>query len=257
MKKIKFIQINIYKGKYLDVLIDFLKKEDPDFVSMQEVSLGIVNLFLDKTVSTFEYLKHRLQLNGIFHADINLSDSPVTSGFGNAVFSKFPIVISKVVPLKMFRELTCAELEDQKLSTELPRHILDAVVDVGGLKVHAMSLHGAWTAPPTDTEETVRQANAISDYLNSLGDKPFILGCDLNTVLDSQVVKIISGRANNLMEVVPYSYTTHPTVHKIVPRRLLVDYIFTSKHFKVLSLAIPEVLVSDHLPVVAELEFSP
>ena len=43
-KTFKFIQINIYKGQYLEALTGFLKDRDPDFISMQEVTAGEQNL---------------------------------------------------------------------------------------------------------------------------------------------------------------------------------------------------------------------
>jgi len=253
---LKFIQINVYKGQYLDALVDFLNKENPDFVSMQEVSSGVVNLYGDKTSSLFAILKQRLDMEGVYFADTVLSDSN-EAGFGNAVFSRFPIRSKHVEVLKNFGPITRAELFDSKLWPGFARHILDAIVDVVGFKIHVMSLHGAWTAPPTDTEETVRQAGVIADYLKSLGDEPFILGCDLNNVPDSRVTETISAVANNLMLGSGVRQTTHPKIHKIAPRGFMIDYIFCSRHFAKKSLVVPEIMVSDHLPVVAQLEFSP
>ena len=99
----------------------------------------------------------------------------------------------------------------------------------------------------------MRQAGIVADYLKNL-DSPFILGCDANNVAESKTIGTISKVAINLMVGSGISQTTHPTKHKIAPRGFLVDYIFTSNHFKLLRLQVPEILVSDHLPVVAELE---
>ncbi|MBI2327437.1 endonuclease/exonuclease/phosphatase family protein [Candidatus Curtissbacteria bacterium] len=255
-KILKFIQVNIYKGKYLDALVDFLKSEDPDFVSMQEVSSGVVNECADRKIDLFGFLGEKLKMYGRFSDNVALSDFD-DSGLGNAVLSKLPIIDSKVEVLKDFRRLLLSELKDDKFWPEIKRSIVDVSVKINGEILHAMSVHGAWTAPPTDTNETARQAKLIASYLKSLGDVPFILGGDFNMPPEMKVIKIISGVANNLMLGSPFKYTTHPEVHKIVPRKLLVDYIFTSRHFKKISLAVPEVLVSDHLPVVAQLEFVP
>ena len=253
--RIKFIQINIYKGRYLDELVAFLKMEDADFISMKEVRKNGFNLFADKNVSLFELLGKRLQMYGVFNGDLRLKGDK-SSVFGNAVFSKYKIVGKKVVTLKTFRPLTIEELDSGdsgEVREQIHRHLLDTFVIVGGRRMHVMSWHGAWTAPPRDTYETLRQAKVVSEYLKNL-DAPFILGCDANNVPGSKTIGLIDDAAVNLIIGKGIVQTTHPREHKIVPRGFLVDYIFTSNHFKLLKLQVPEILVSDHLPVVAELE---
>src|SRR3989344_889021 len=109
--RIKFIQINIYKGRYLDELVAFLKMEDADFISMQEVTTSSFNLFADKNVSLFELLGSRLQMHGVFNGDLKLKGDD-SSVFGNAVFSKYKIVGEKVLTLKKLRPLTIEELDN-------------------------------------------------------------------------------------------------------------------------------------------------
>lgn len=251
---IKFIQVNIYKGKYLENLVEFLKGQNPDVVFMQEVCVGAVSLYSDKNLPMFSYIRDKLHLDGVYNSDVKISDSPATR-FGNAVLSKLPIVRSQVVILKEFRPITVLEFDDDNVWPKFPRHMLDVTVAIGGDLCHAISCHGAWTAPPTDTQETQRQADLIAGYLRSLGSEPFVMGTDLNMPPESGVIKTISQVAKNLMLGSKIKQTTHPTIHKIAPRGYLVDYIFTSKHFKLRSLEAPLVTVSDHLPVVAKLAF--
>lgn len=253
---IKFIQVNIYKGKYLDELVDFLKKEKPDFVSMQEVTAGEVNLWKDKSVNLFERVKMELAMQGLFHNDILFSEFP-NALFGNAVLSRFLIRSHNAIVLKRFRAVTYNEAEGSKafdIRPLIPRSLLDIEFNVDGQKIHAMSWHGAWTAPPTDTEETLRQARMVADHLKSL-NVPFILGGDLNALPQSKTVGLINEVVNNLMMNSGIVQTTHPTLHKIVPRGYLIDYVFCSNHFKLISVEVPGVTISDHLPVVVNLEF--
>lgn len=252
MRKLKFIQINIYKGKYLDALVDFLKQEDPDIVAMQEVTRGDVSYCSDKTVNIFEYVKAKTGFDGCFGSNQKFADSE-KSLLGNAVLSKLPITGSKVLSLKEFRPVTLFEFEDSSIFPYLARLAIDVIIDVDGRTVHAISWHAAWTAPPADTTETLRQAKIVADYLKSLNN-PFILGGDLNNIPESKTVGLISSVANNLMTGSNVVQTTHPKIHKIVPRGYLVDFIFTSGGIKAKSLKVPQVTVSDHLPVIAEVE---
>ena len=253
--KLKFIQVNIYKGKYLESLIDFLKREDPDFISMQEVTTRGFNLSADLGVNLFEVLKNRLGVDGVFHGDLRLVGDE-SSVFGNAVFSKYKIIKSDILVLKSFRPVTLDELDgvSGEIRGQIDRHLFDAEVVIGGRKIHLMSWHGAWTAPPADTDETLRQAQMVANYVKRM-DAPFILGCDSNNVLASKTIGLINAVASNLLIGKDIKQTTHPKMHKIAPRGFLIDFIFTSGDFKLISLLVPQVLVSDHLPVVAELEF--
>lgn len=250
---IKFLQVNIYKGKYLGSLVDFILKESPDLISMQEVSSGQINNFEDRNVNLFALLKDKIKYNGVFFPNQYIL-GPKDAFIGNALFSKLPILDSKHIYLHKSRPLTLAEFEDTSFFPNMSKSLVQATIQVGKLTILVLSVHGAWTAPPTDNKETLRQAKLIASHLKSLGDEPFILGGDLNMPPESKVVGIISESANNLMLDSPIKQTTHPQVHKIAPRGYLIDYIFTSKHFKKISIEAPLVLVSDHLPVIATLE---
>ncbi len=252
--KLKFIQVNIYKGKYLDELVDFINNEKPDFVSMQEVTVGGFNFYSDKSANLFDVLRERLGMDGRFHGDLQLAGES-GSVFGNAVFSKWPILGSRIVELKKFRPVTIDELDSQQSTVRelIDRHLLDCEVDFNGKNMHILSWHGAWTAPPQDTDETWRQANLVYNHLKSV-DRPFILGGDLNAIPEGKTVNLIEQVANNLMKGANVSETTNLEIHKIAPMGFLVDYIFTSPDIKCLKVTVPKITVSDHLPVVAELE---
>lgn len=252
--KLKHIQINIYKGKYLDSLILFLKKENPDFISMQEVTWGFLNHFEDKEVNLFEKLKDSLSMEGVCNFDWKVKGN--VGSLGNAVFSKFPIIDYKVTVLREPKEIDFEFVESEKGFPEAPRHFIDAICRVNNANVHVMSWHGAWTAPPVDTNETLRQSGIVRRYVDELNSNnaPFLIGCDLNSTMDKKTVRLISEVTNNLMIGKQIKQTTHPEIHKIAPRGFLVDYIFISKHFRSKSLHVPEIIVSDHLPVIAELE---
>lgn len=254
---IKFIQINIFKGKYLDALLEFLRSENPDFISMQEVTAGKLNLTGDER-NLFEVIKGELGYYGVYNGDIKLAGS-ANSTFGNAVISRFPIIKSEIVVLKSFRPVTLEEMNENvdNIWAQLPRHLLDATVDCEGFKIHAISVHARRTAPPVDDDEGVRQAQLIADHLKSLGDEPFVVGGDLNMPPESGVIKTIADVSKNLMADCGVTQTLNPAVHELGEHGYLVDYIFTSKHFKLKSLLVPQVTISDHLPVIAVLEYQP
>ena len=141
-----------------------------------------------------------------------------------------------------------------------PNNAIDCFVNAGGVQLRVISVHGAWTKNPVDTPEKVRQAVILKGHIQKLGGTPFLIGGDMNEPPSSQVIRSIEEVARNATTTLKSSVTrsTHPKIHKTVsfrPEGLLVDYIFTSKHFDVLSVDAPEVTVSDHLPIRAVLEY--
>lgn len=251
---LKVIQLNLFKGKFLPEAIDFLKSQSPDIITMQEVSAGVVNFYEKKDADLFRILKDELGLAGVYHSDIKLSDEP-SAKFGNAVFSKWPILESKVVPLNYLGPITLSEFKNTNVWARFSRHMLDAIVDVEGFRLHAISVHGRRIAPPADDDENVRQAVKMAEYIKSLGDQPFIVGGDFNMPQGSKVIEIVSGVSNNLMENSGVVQTLNPKVHELGENGYLVDFVFSSKHFKKISVEVSQVTISDHLPVIAELVF--
>lgn len=248
---LKFIQVNIYKGKYFDNLVEFLNSEQPDIVSMQEVSSGSANLGGGEA-DLFEQLKTKTGMRGFFNADFTFSDSVGHSG--NAILTKHKIVESKIVVLSEHDIIPKALEESRHFAESGPRHLVDCEISLGdGVSMHGLCIHGAWTAPPTDTPTTLRQAKMIADHLQSL-NKPFLLGGDFNAIITSKTIGLINEVANNLLLNTGIIQTTHPSVHKIAPRGYLIDFIFASLDIKVISVQSPTVLVSDHLPVIATVD---
>ncbi len=240
----------MYKGRYFDSLVLFLKDQDPDFISIQEVTTGKANLYRGNE-NLFEKLKDELGLNGAFNTDYDLTNNE--GGMGNAVLTKHEIVSSIVVPLLPHQTVSFETSNDYKFWPRGPRHLLAAEVRVGPLTISIMSTHGAWTAPPEDTDETVRQAGMTAEYLKNL-NQPFILGGDFNALIQSKTIGTINKVANNLLLNSGVIETTNPQIHKIKPRGYLIDFIFTSPEFKLERLLVPQITVSDHLPVIAELQ---
>lgn len=253
--KIKFIQINIYMGKYLRDLINFLNHEKPDIVTMEEVSTNKFNLWVDQTISLFDTICRETGLRGVYEPAAVLRDNP-SSTLGNAVISRFDTVEKESIVLKKFRPMTIEEYRNPEFAHLFPKeekHLLDSCLSIERKNVHVMSWHGAWVMNAADSPESIRQAEIVASHLKIIKE-PFVLGGDLNVGPETKTVGIINKAANNLMTGSGIVQTTHPTVHKIAPKGYLIDYIFASSDFKAKSLKVPKVVVSDHLPVICELE---
>src|SRR3989344_9235194 len=102
--KIKVIQVNIYKGQYLENLINFLKSHTPDIIFMQEVTSGVINLNGDN-LNLFEVIKRQLGYEGVFYASATILDMPDTYQ-GNAVFTRHTIEKSEFIALNRHTPMT-------------------------------------------------------------------------------------------------------------------------------------------------------
>lgn len=233
-------------------LLTFLEQEDPDIITMQEVSAGQENLCSDKRIELFLYLRDSLGLNGAVAPLFYVKGDP-DAYLGNAILVKGDILTQNTLWLNDYREVGLHETRDYE---QIPRNALELQIDCGGKKFFVLSTHLVWTKDPIVTATKLQVAMKLVDYLKDYGDKPFLLGGDFNMPLGSEVVDIFNSVANNVVLGSQITRTTHPALHKtkdIYPRGLLVDFIFTSKHFGVKYVSAPVVDISDHLPVLATL----
>lgn len=253
---IKMIQVNIWKGKFLKELILFLRREDPDVITLQEVTSGASNFWRNKRVDLFAHLKRELGLNGVVAPLYHYADKQHCYT-GNAIFTKGTILSHKVAWM-IGRGEGVYTKHKRHDPVKVARNLLDATIALRGKTFHALSFHGAWTKEPVDTPRKIQQARNLVRYLKRLR-RPFILGGDFNMPPTSRVIKILDKVAYNAVSHSSISRTTHPTIHVIAktkPKGLIVDFIYTSPHFKVLKIDAPLVAVSDHLPVRALLSIT-
>lgn len=255
--RVKVIQINIWHGRLLDALLDFLREEDPDVVTMQEVTAGSENDGPDTSVDPFAYLRDGLGYRGAIGIAHESNDRGVRTYCGNAVLVKGDVRSHRTIWLRAPRR--GARWQPPHAQPHFPRFAIEADAVVGGRSLRVLAVHGAWTQEPMETPEKLRQARRLATHLRSLGDTPFLLGIDANMPPSSAVVQTLDAVARNAVHGSTITRTTHSTIHVIAktkPAGLLVDYIYTSPHFRVVQIDAPEVAVTDHLPVRAVLEWA-
>lgn len=254
--QLKIIQVNVWHGRLLDALLDFLREEEPDIVTMQEVTGGTENDGPDVSVDTFAYLRDGLGYQGALGVAHESNDRGVRTYCGNAVLVKGDIRSHRTIWLRASPLGT--RWQPPHAEQNFPRFAIEADVVIGERPLCVLSVHGAWTREPIDTPEKRAQAHRLVEHLRSL-DAPFILGIDANMPPHSAVVQTLDAVARNAVHGSAITRTTHPTIHTTVktkPAGLLVDFIYTSPHFRVVQIDAPEVAVTDHLPVRAVLEWA-
>lgn len=246
----KMVQINIFLGTYLDNLIRFLQEEKPDVVTMQEV-----------TPESFQMILEETGLNGYFDKTVAIKEDKNLTSLGNAILTRGKIVGHHIVRLNKDKEVGRLDEVERKGGKELerfPRSLLSVLIEMDGQQFYLISTQLAVRKDRKDSPEKSRQANKVVDHLKSLGEEPFVIGGDFNAIPSSGVIKIIDRVAKNSFDDFSIQRTTHPTFHKtkdFLPQGLVIDYIYTSKHFEVKLLRAPVVDISDHLPLIADIEW--
>ncbi len=120
-----------------------------------------------------------------------------------------------------------------------------------GKKFTICNLHGIWLKEgKNDSPSRIQQSKIINQFLDKqMGTK--ILCGDFNLDMNTKSVEILEKGLRNLIQ----EYHIQTTRNKLFPgEEKFADYTFVSKDITVKSFKVPDIEVSDHLPMI--LEFS-
>lgn len=250
--KIKFITLNIWQGGMLfDNAVEFIKKEKPDILCLQEV-YDSHNQELELRFRTFEELQERLFWlpHSVFAPTV--IDSMTKALWGSAVFSRFEITNYKRHMFDLPFAKHDLTSKDPLCIEKTPYGMIEAKMKIEGRDVYVFSIHGVWGIHGRDMQRRFEMEEVISGAVK--GKETVIFAGDTNFNPDTQVSKRIE---NYLVSVFRTSLrSTFNMKHKDNPgfATAVVDMVFVSKNIKILSKNCPNVDVSDHLPLVVELE---
>lgn len=217
--ELKIVSYNIHSGVDKDMfptlfdIIDFLKNCDADIICLQEVNESA------KVGFQVSSLKEELGMYSHFGANVvNLN-----SNYGLVTYSKYRIISQNHVYLSSSKE---------------QRGMLHTVIDVRGKKVNIINIHLG-----INKEEQKEQMKELQEFIDNLGDEPYIIAGDFNSAdinLDSNCIDVAKelDKSNTL------------TFSLGIER---IDYIFASKDIKPLNYRVIIKKMSDHYPIIAKL----
>ncbi|PIR86961.1 MAG: hypothetical protein COU11_03020 [Candidatus Harrisonbacteria bacterium CG10_big_fil_rev_8_21_14_0_10_49_15] len=116
------------------------------------------------------------------------------------------------------------------------------------------SLHGLWQQHKKDTPERLEQSRLLLDFFRQQTGAKILLG-DFNLEPHTESIAMISRELRNLITENEI-FTTRNAQYKDMERYkdYIADYAFVSKDVKVKKFDLPPIEVSDHLPLVLEIE---
>lgn len=250
--RIKFLQLNIFGGKYFQNIAEFAKKENFDILNFQEVSGKKYNGFGDDSVRLMKKHFPRHHFSQAFNWR-DKHDPKIYGSIATLSRKNIHILESKIIHLKKY------QIIDQKNAKfqDRPHCALSQKIKTNGKPIQIINTHLVWGPTPKDTKYKTKQNQKLVSYIKSL-KIPFILSGDFNLDPSSQIVKAVGKIAVDVGKKYKIKNTLNPRVYyakHLFPPGLVVDYIFVSKKIKIKSCRVLEnENLSDHLGIAAEFE---
>lgn len=251
--KIKILALNIWGGELLGNVINFIRKEDPDIVLLQEVNDGENNL--DFKYKSLSIIREKLNFPFVSFRPLFLN---VRSGIkipnGNAILSRFPIKTSSIIFFDIpFGEFKLEDKNTRRAENQfIPMGMLKASIEIDRKGFNVYNIHGIWGF---DGKDNARRLEMSETIINEIKDKDnVILAGDFNLNPNTETIKNIEVYLQNVFRNSLIS--TFNMKHKNIPgyATAVVDMVLVSKHFQIINHYMSNVDVSDHMPLVCELE---
>lgn len=135
--------------------------------------------------------------------------------------------------------------------SSMPRNLQYVHLGADGQRYTIAHFHGLWNGRgKTDTEDRIQQSKKVKEFLEGVKGKKIVCG-DFNLLPDTKSLSIIEDNLVNLIKTGRITSTRSSLYQKSEKH---ADYTLVSFDVNVESFAVPQIEVSDHLPM--ELKFS-
>lgn len=213
----------------MDTIVGVIKKQNPDLVALQEID---DHTSRSGAFNEAEVMAKKLGMHFYFGKAIDYAGG----GYGVAILSKYPLSDMQTIPLP--------SAEGFKGETRVLA--LATVTLANGKTLRFGSTH-LEVSSGANRDLQIKEINRIA----AAEKLPFIIGGDFNSAEGSPVIQTLDQVFTRTCQ------QCEPTIPVDRPTKA-IDFIAFTKTapFKVLShQVIPERYASDHLPVVAELQY--
>lgn len=244
--KIKVVSLNLWFGKELESAVEFLKSQKPDVILLQEVPFGVSQDLDEVNTQSFQVLSRELEMYSSFVPGWRIKNHDYSYEFGLAILTNLPVVSGGFE----FYYRHFYQIEKLQGPGYFPGILQNLKVKVGDSLLSLMTTHFIWSLHPEVNEDQKRAINPLIELLEK--EERLIFGGDLNTWQETEIYQKLS---NVLVDDRPkgLKQTLNPRLHRTKGKELAVDYLFhKGDDIRLLDSYVPDVDISDHLPVVAE-----
>lgn len=257
----KLISLNIWGGKKFKSLINFIKNhsKDTDIFCFQEVfdtnsnikesagfRLNIYNEISKILPNHHRYFASCIEnyITGSFQP--NFIDFNLSSGL--AIFINKGLKVTSNGDFFIFKERGTFNPKDLN---SLPKNAQYLSFTKGSRIFTICNLHGIWQSNgKKDSPSRILQSNKVKKFLDKQKGEKILCG-DLNLDINTQSIKILETNMSNLIK----DYDISTTRSSLFPgSNQFTDYTFVSSDVNVINFQVPNIDISDHLPMI--LEFS-
>lgn len=262
----KLISLNTWGGKAYEPLLNFVKQnqEDTDIFCFQEIlsnNSGIENYEQYRTNLLAELSKILPNYKYLFYPWLRLFDPQGNKvdfdlEEGSAIFLKNDLDILNDGVYELVGNRFPKDLK--KDFSNMPSILGRVTLTIENKKLHIFTIHGvSMPGDKQDTEERIEQSEKIIKVLEEYNSYKILCG-DFNLYPETKSVKMLDGHLRNLIK----EFSIKNTRSSLSPyfndpdRQTFADYTFVSEYINVKSFAVPDVAISDHLPMILEFELS-
>lgn len=263
----KLISLNTYSGRFFDSVMEFIiqNSQDTDIFCFQEllhtkkntpwVEQFRANFFseISRALPDFKAIFAPVQ-PGAYPAGNTTAD--ITFGLGIFIKNNFDIQDSGD-----FFVVGDEHSHIPGQATTLPFKTQYIKLLINGKLLTICNVHGtAFPINKRDTEERIEQSKKILSFINNKPGEKIITG-DFNLFPDTESIKMFEERGfNNLIKNFNIASTRGSLVKQLHPEyakqpgglQEFADYTFVSPGIKVKKYTVPDLPLSDHLPLILE-----
>ena len=164
--KLKFVDLNIWLGgKIFDPMLNFLKEENPDILTVQEIHNGQEN-DLPRQLRSFSLLKEKLGYQYAYFAPCLLKDYlDYKTDQGNAIFSRFPISKQE----SWFFDTPYGEFKEGDVQGYLvmPRTLQHAQIEISNKTINVFNIQGIWGKDGFDSPRRLKMGEFIANKVKN------------------------------------------------------------------------------------------
>jgi endonuclease/exonuclease/phosphatase family metal-dependent hydrolase len=250
-RAMKLIQVNIWQGRLLRNLLEFLTDEQPDIICMQEVLSCQNEVLVWDMVRGLESVRAAIGLEHVFYAP--------TWGFqmmgecvqhGNAIFSRYPLLDRQTI-------FTNGHFEEEAINRPGINNVRNAQIAKVQLKDKELTLanhHGHWEPNSLGTEVSKQRLEPFVEALKPIKG-PLIVAGDFNLDPQSEALQYFEAalQLRNLTREHHVETTLSEFGHSF---KVACDNVFLRGEATAQRFEVSNRLVSDHKAVVLEFELS-
>jgi len=226
---VKLLQLNIFQGKFIPRIIEFVKNNDIDILHFQEVtggrmSMGGVNNYYHEDVSKtthveqasigidcFKVLKEELSFEGKLAVTMGLIGYP-DAYFGNATLYKpnINLLDQKEIMMKPVRDFD----PDFNRWEKTGKITLFSKFEIENKSFWSVNAHLVWGVDSLDRPYKIEQAEIVLQALKEL-QEPFVFTGDFNVEPATQTASMFDEVAKNWIKAANIKNTLNGKVHPV------------------------------------------